>query len=116
MAEYLGCLYSIVKNTSSDSRFFGFLPPHGRTLAADEELHILGNVYDAIYRNGTKGLRQLEALETAIADGDLTIVTSPCTIAYDAVDAASYRVGVKNGSVIASEPSFDSDTYTSVTP
>ena len=45
----LNCLYSTVKNISGGSLKFGFLPPHGRELAAAGELTIFGNILDFLY-------------------------------------------------------------------
>lgn len=114
-APSAGCLFSIVKNTSGGTKHFGFLPPHGRTLTNNEELHVFGNVYDAIYRNaGHRNQRLQDALGSAITDGDLTIKTSPCVIVYDTDNLASYRLGSFNGHPKSYTPDWDSDTYTSI--
>lgn len=108
-----GCLFTIVKNTSGASKKFGFLPPHGVTLAADEELHVFGNLQDAIQRGGHKNVRAQNALAQALSDGDLEIKSSPCTVVYDTVDLASYFVGSSNSAVALYNPGFDDEDYTS---
>lgn len=114
-APSAGCLFSIVKNVSGATKHFGFLPPHGRTLNDDEELHVFGNVYDAIYRGGGfRNQRVQDALATALDDGDLEIVSSPCTLVYDEVDLATYRLGIKSAAPIATEPNWAADDYSSV--
>ena len=111
-----GCLFSILKNTSGGTKHFGFLPPHGVTLTDNQEISVFGDVYAAVYRNGGhKGLRAQNSLAQALADGDLEIISTPCAIVYD-VDDASYRIGLKNAGAIATEPSYDNTTYTSVAP
>jgi hypothetical protein len=45
------CLYSTIKNTSGGIKNFGFLPPHGRTLANNEEFTIFGDVRQALGGN-----------------------------------------------------------------
>lgn len=110
-----GCLFSIVKNTSGDTKHFGFLPPHGRTLDDNEELHVFGDITTAIYRNGGhKSRRTQDALATAVNDGDLTIKSSACVIVYDTTDLASYRLGTVAGDFHAFTPDWDSDTYASI--
>jgi hypothetical protein len=114
-APTAGCLFTIVKNTSGGTKHFGFLPPHGVTLDADEELHIFGDIFSAIFRGAGHRRKHIQdALGVAITDGDLEIVTSPCTVIYDEVDLASYRVGVYNGTVRAQTPDWDDDTHPSI--
>src|SRR5687768_763573 len=114
-APSAGCLFSIVKNVSGGTKHFGFLPPHGRTLDDDEELHVFGNIFDAIYRSaGFRNQRLQDALATAINDGDLEVKTSPCLLVYDVADLATYRIGSDNAGFMAYEPDWDSDTYQSV--
>jgi len=40
----LPSLYTTIQNTSGASMYYGFLPPHGKTLAADEEYSIAGDL------------------------------------------------------------------------
>ena len=98
-----GCLFTTVKNTSGGALHFGFLPPHGRTLADEEEATIFGDLH-AVVTNP----RSQRALAKALDDGDLTIVTSPCPIVFDDGDQASYRLGSNNGSPVATAPDWDS--------
>jgi hypothetical protein len=81
----LSCLYSTVKNTSGSTRFFGFLPPHGKTLEADEEYTIFGNVHEAIIKTKSRvtSARNIHAFERALKDGDLTILSLPAPILED---------------------------------
>lgn len=110
-----GCLFSKVKNVSGATKHFGFLPPHGRTLEDDEEIFVFGNIFDAIYRNaGHRSKRVQDALATALNDGDLELISSPCTIIYDETDLASYRIGIDNATPIATTPDWDAEEYESV--
>lgn len=114
-APTAGCLFTIVKNTSGGSKHFGFLPPHGVTLDADEELHIFGDIYAAINHGaGHRRKQRQDALGLAITDGDLEIKSSPCAVIYDAQDLASYRVGVYNGTVRAQVPDWNDDVHESI--
>jgi hypothetical protein len=114
-APTAGCLFTIVKNVSGGTKHFGFLPPHGRTLDADEELHIFGDIFTAIHRNaGHRRAYLQDKLGAAINDGDLEIKTSPCVVVYDPDNLASYRVGVYNGTVLAQVPDWNDDVHESI--
>jgi len=82
------CLYSTVKNISGTSKIFGFLPPHGRTLAVDEEFTVFGDVRQGL--GGNRGSdrsvsrRDNTAFEAAIEAGDLEILSTPSPILLDA--------------------------------
>ena len=51
LTQDTSCLFSTVKNTSGGRKTYGFLPPHGRTLEADEELTVFGNILESVIRN-----------------------------------------------------------------
>lgn len=108
-APTAGCLFTTIKNTSGGAKHFGFLPPHGVTLAEDQEIQVFGNVYDAI-----KTKRAQDAFSSAVSAGDLEIKSSPCVVVYDETDQASYRVGIDNGTVIATETNYSDDEYASL--
>lgn len=72
---------SIITNTSGKKRTFGFIPPHGRELdigeahTTDGDIRtLLGSGLNRYSRN-----RELEGLDTAIAEGDVTVeeITDP---------------------------------------
>ncbi len=81
------CLYSTVKNISGVAKVFGFLPPHGRTLAIDEEFTVFGDIRQAMGGNrGTErsvARRDNAAFEHAIESGDLEILNTPSPILQD---------------------------------
>lgn len=95
------CLYSTIKNTSGKSRIFGFIPPHGRTLAANEEYSIFGDIRNAL--GGNRGpersvaRRDMIAFEAAIASGDLQILETPSQIIVDSVTGDSKILGLASG-------------------
>lgn len=81
MAFDTSCLYSTVRNTSGQAKTFGFLPPHGRRLAVNEEFTVFGSVQNAVIGiERTTSRRNIQALEAAIARGDLEILSSPTPI------------------------------------
>lgn len=78
------CLYSTVKNTSGGRKKFGFLPPHGRELAANEEFTVFGDIKQALIRfERTEARRNIIAFERALQRGDLEIISTPNPILED---------------------------------
>ena len=68
---------TVLRNTSGQSRKFGFIPPHGKELQPGDEVEIVGDVRTAILGVGRKNRRQLKSFEDALANGDLMIVDTP---------------------------------------
>lgn len=78
------CLYSTVKNASGREMVFGFLPPHGRRLAINEEFTVFGDIKQAIIRyERTEARRSIIAFEQAIIRGDLEIISTAAIILED---------------------------------
>lgn len=73
-------LYTIVKNNTAAERFIGYLPPHGRKLAAGAELAVPGDLMAAIKGNR----RKRTALENDLVAGRLLIKDSPRLVIYNA--------------------------------
>lgn len=69
-----------VENTSGAEKFFGFLPPHGVTLADGEVLTIDGDLRTVISAKIGRGPRWVAALDDACTNGDicLTEVAEDC--------------------------------------
>lgn len=109
MATQTDCLYSVVKNTSGGTKKFGFLPPHGRELADQEELTILGNLYDAVTRGDRGAERNLNALKNALAAEDLAIKSLPNPLLYDEGDDETQMLTVDSGSLVVADPCFSVD-------
>jgi hypothetical protein len=86
VAKQIDCLKSTVRNISGETLTFSFLPTHGVTLEADEELDMFGSVADAIARaSESPGEAQLRliAFQNALQDGVLEIVKEPNPILND---------------------------------
>jgi hypothetical protein len=102
------CLYSTVRNISGGSKKFGFLPPHGRELANNEEFTVFGDVRQAVI--GARGSersvarRDIMAFEAAISRGDLEIVQTPAPILQDVTTNAVKMLQLDNGSLAAVDP------------
>lgn len=68
-------LYTTVENTSGMAKVFGFLGTHGKRLEANETYTVPGDLVTKL--GAQRSLRKFKALETALAGGDLKIVSSP---------------------------------------
>lgn len=102
------CLFSTVRNVSGQRKIFGFLPPHGRELANNEEMTIFGNILDAIAgaNNGDRNAsrRWITAFENAINRGDLIIVHTPNPILQDTATDAIKMVQLTSGTLGVANP------------
>lgn len=102
------CLYSTVKNTSGTAKTFGFLPPHGRKLAANEEFTTFGSIQTAILGiERTTSRRNITAFENAVARGDLVIVSTPAPI-FEAEGVSKMIKLTDGGALIADDPCWTS--------
>jgi hypothetical protein len=92
------CLYSTVKNTSGRSMYFGFLPPHGKTLANDEEATVFGDIREAMFRKSQRKC-SYESLMTELDGDHLTIVLTPAPILWDDSLGHSKSLLLHNGAL-----------------
>ena len=106
------CLYSTVKNTSGGRKKFGFLPPHGRELAANEEFTVFGDIKEAIIRfERTEARRSIIAFENALVRGDLTIINTPNPIMEDDSNPGSTQmIRLRNGTLGVTDPCWRTST------
>jgi hypothetical protein len=99
------CLFSTVRNVSGQTIFFGFLPPHGRLLAPNQEFSVFGNILEAVIRaERVTSRRHLAALEAAIANGLMIIKHTPNPILLDDTTAAIKMLDLNNGTLGAASP------------
>lgn len=108
MAMDTSCLYSTVKNVSGSSKIFGFLPPHGRTLAADEEFTVFGDIRSGL--GGNRGAersvarRDNAAFEAAVESGDLEILSTPSPILQDVTTEVPKMLQLDGGTLSTVDP------------
>jgi len=93
------CLMSVLRNTSGAEMFFGFIPAHGKRLAAAEEISVFGNILEAINRGDRFGNRHMNALLDALDRGDITIVSTPAPILFDETNQTSHILQIDGGNV-----------------
>ena len=102
------CLYSSVRNVLSRETYFGFLPPHGRRLAAGEEITIFGDIQGHLNKNtpNDRGRRSLEtALNVQAVGGEkLAITRSPSVYLVDATTAETKVISLNNDSFVVADP------------
>jgi len=109
----MSCLYSTVVNETGVTRSFGFLPPHGATLDADEQYTVFGHIAEAISRGEhATDRRYHQALVNALDRGDISILATPLPIILDAGNGESKMQHLNNGTLSLVDPcwlSSDSD-------
>ena len=96
------CINTTVRNMSGKSAVFGFLPPHGKKLAAGEEYTFFGSVENLLSRI-TSG-RKRAAFTAAVQSGDLIVVSGPTPILYDATLDVSKTIELANGTFSPVDP------------
>lgn len=102
-------LYSTVINLTAKTRFFGYLPPHGRSLTAGQQLSFDGDIVSRIHAaNPTKGPRQRAALERDLQAGYLTIINTPTIILHDLLRDRSRELKLVNNIIVLNDPSWNS--------
>ncbi len=111
MAFETACLYSTVRNVSGQTMKFGFLPPHGRELAADEEVTVFGDIREAVVRNQrntsqhhVKGL--IRALDGTNDTGGrlLAIINTPAVFLFDETDGQTVTLICDNATLDVATP------------
>jgi len=108
----VSCLYSTCRNVSGVTKIFGFLPPHGRELANNEEFTVFGDVRQNL--GGNRGSersvqrRDNAAFEAAIESGDLEIVNTPSPILEDTVTGLPKMLQLASGTLSAVDPCWHS--------
>lgn len=109
----VGCLNSTVKNTSGVRKTFGFLPPHGRSLAAGEEFTVFGDIKQAVIRHDRgEAKRSIVALEKALTKGYLKIISTPPPIFTDDANpgATPKMMRLHNGTLGVVDPCWTAST------
>lgn len=100
-------LYSTVRNMLYREVYLGFLPPHGKRIAAGEEITVFGDVQTHFYRQ-TPNDRGRRSLENALKNGSLVIVKSPSVYLYDETTDETKILTLNNGSFAAVDPLWGS--------
>lgn len=93
---------TVLRNASGAAKFFAYLPPHGATLAAEEEVTVDGDLFSmlsALVRPAKK-----DAFIADINAGNIEVVSTPSIILEDATTGASKVVELNNGSLVLDEP------------
>lgn len=98
-------LYTTVRNMTEAERFFGFLPPHGRTLGAGEEFSFFGTLDGYLNRRVVRD-RSRRSLETALANGTLSIIKTTGVILYDPTLDQSKRLDLDGRTLVVTDPSW----------
>jgi hypothetical protein len=102
------CLYSTIKNTSGAAMRFGYIPPHGKRLTANQEVTVLGHIMEAVNRGDRGGSRFMNALIDDVQAGRLKIVETPNPVFYDETLHQSSMITIVNDVVTVVDPCWES--------
>ena len=107
MAQDMSCLYTTLKNISGGILQFGFIPPHGRQLADEEEVLVLGDIYDRIAMSRSRE-RSRVAFEAALEDNLITIIRTPEPVFHDLLLDVTRMAKLSNNTVVLDDPCWES--------
>lgn len=98
-------LYTTVENTSGVDKVFGFLGTHGKRLEAGDTYTVPGDLVAKL--GAQRSQRKFKALEKALTDGDLKIVSSPAVYLYDADAEETRELSLVDGVLGTVDPQWD---------
>ena len=87
---------TVLRNTSGASRYFGYIPPHGRTLANGDDVQFQGDIYEILGRPGYK--LALTSFLNDITAKRIEVLQTPTVVAWDATAGKAAELIVDNGS------------------
>lgn len=99
------CLYTTVKNVSGGTRSFGYLPPHGRTLAANAQVSFAGDLANRFYgASNQRGHRQMTAFVADLDAGRLAVISTPSILLHDLTRDRTRVVKLVNNVLVMNDP------------
>ena len=102
LAPTHGFLYTTLINLTGKTRFFSFLPPHGRTLASNGTITFIGDPTAGLASGDPQlDVRNRNKLALALAAGDIGVISTPNPVIYDNTNHAAYTLQVAAGSLTA---------------
>ncbi len=113
MSQHLGCLNTVVRNISGTSRFYAYLPPHGRRLADGEEMSIPGNLLPWMNKSNVN-MRHLRGFAADLEDCRIAILQSPEQHVHVTGEAGD--LDVRRTVTIHRDPSTNEDVVVAVEP
>jgi hypothetical protein len=87
---------------SGKAAVFGFLPPHGKKLAAGDEYTFFGSMTGLLQAITSK--RKREAFIAAVKSGDIVVVSTPSPLFYDETLDVTKTIKVANNSISTADP------------
>ena len=101
------CLMSTLKNVSGGPLKFGFIPPHGKELADQEEINVFGNILEGVNRGDRFGNRFANGLLDALDANLIEIIQTPTPILFDATLDNTKIIVLDNGSLDLADPCWE---------
>lgn len=99
-------LYTTVKNVSGAARTFGFLGPRGKRLEDDATYTVPGDLVADLGRGGRGSQRKFKALQAALVNGDIEIISPAVYMADEAGDPKQLTID-ESGLVLGTPDGWD---------
>jgi len=113
------CLYTTFKNTSGKTKYFGFLPPHGRKLLPNQEITIFGGIEQMLQHDIERVTSRpyFQAFEEALQNGLIQVLKTPAPILLDATTGLNKMLTLDGGTLGVADPCWESaETVTDLEP
>ena len=107
MAVDVSCLYTTLRNISGGTLRFGFIPPHGKELADNEEVLVLGDFYDRLAMADHRE-RSRASFEAALENNLITVIRTPEPVFYDMLLDVTRMAKLSNNTVVLDDPCWES--------
>jgi hypothetical protein len=102
----LDCLYTFVKNMRPTATYYGYLPPHGNTLAPHEEIGFAGDLTTRIAARPGRS-RDFRKFEKHLQADALRIIMTPRPILQDLKTAEIKSLYLNNGVLGTLDPCWE---------
>lgn len=93
------CFYTALKNTSGQAMSFGWLPPHGQSLASGASVTVFGDIGQHLRRGPRHSRRDQTAFETALTTNLVEVIRTPGVILYDLTSTNVKMLRVNSGTL-----------------
>lgn len=119
MTTDTSCLYSTLKNVSGKTKYFGFLPPHGRRLVANQEITVFGDIGQMVQHDIERVTSRtyMQAFENALQEGFISVLKTPASILLDSSTGLNKMLTLTGGTLGVADPCWEStETTTDLDP
>lgn len=104
-------LFTTVRNPLGQTKVYGYLGAHGRTLPGLAHFSQIGSLVDAIAPNTIyKSFRRTNALQRDLLNGNIVIINTPAVILKDTATSVIKALKLTGGVLGITDPSWGAYT------